>query len=251
MNPPNPESRRLRAKRSGEPRRSRAEAGVPSRDSGLAIVFVMLAMMLLSALGVALALTTASERQVSSSYGTGMEVFYAADAAFERVIHDLSLAADWNAVLGGGLSTFVDGSSSRMLPDGSLLNLAQATDLVNCGRSPCSLADMQATTATRPWGSNNPIWRVYASGRLADVSPASAIDSNVYIVVWVADDPLETDGQPLADGDSTNGPNPGAGLLQVLVHAYGPLGTRRAIEATLRRDDSRTRVLSWREVRQH
>jgi hypothetical protein len=36
----------------------------------------------------------------------------------------------------------------------------------------------------------------------------------------------------------------------VLVHAYGPLGTRRIIEATLRRDDSRTRVLSWREVRQ-
>ena len=28
-----------------------------------------------------------------------MEVFYAAEAAFERAIHDLSLAADWNAVL--------------------------------------------------------------------------------------------------------------------------------------------------------
>jgi hypothetical protein len=55
----------------------------------------------------------------------------------------------------------------------------------------------------------------------------------------------------MIDGDTTNGPNPGAGLLQVLVHAYGPLGTRRVIEATLRRDDLRTRVLSWREVRQY
>ena len=236
-----------------EPRtvsRMRPVAAGPMPDRGLAIVFVMLAMMLLSALGVALALTTASERQVSASYGTGMEVFYAAEAAFERAIHDLSLAADWNAVLGGGLSTFVDASGSRVLPDGSVLNLTQATDVVNCGRSPCSLADMQAITATRPWGPNNPIWRVYASGPLADVSPSGAIDSIVYIVVWVADDPLETDGQPMIDGDTTNGPNAGAGLLQVLVHAYGPLGTRRVIEATLRRDDSRTRVLSWREVRQ-
>jgi Tfp pilus assembly protein PilX len=219
-------------------------------DRGLAIVFVMLAMMLLSALGISLALTTASERQVSASYGTGLEVFYAADAAFERAIHDLSLAPDWSAVLGGGLSAFVDASSAPVLPDGSVLNLAQATDIVNCGRSPCSLADVQATTSTRPWGPNNPIWRVYASGRLADVSSSGSIDSNIYVVVWVADDPLETDGQPMIDGATTNGPNPGAGLLQVLVHAYGPLGTRRVIEATLRRDDSRTRVLSWREVRQ-
>ena len=223
----------------------------PRPDRGLAIVFVMLAMMLLSALGMALALTTSSERRVSASYGTGLEVFYAADAGFERAIHDLSLAPDWNAVLGGGLSTFVDTSSARVLPDGSVLSLTQATDIVNCGRSPCSLADLQTVTATRPWGANNPIWRVYASGRLADVSSSGSIDSNVYVVVWVADDPLETDGQPMIDGDTTNGPNPGAGLLQVLVHAYGPLGTRRVIEATLRRDDLRTRVLSWREVRQY
>jgi type IV pilus assembly PilX-like protein len=229
------------------------ESGTRGRDrpdSGLAIVFVMLAMMLLSALGIALALTTASERQVAASYGIGLEVFYAADAAFERAIDDLSLAPDWNAVLGGGLSTFFDASSARVLPDGSVFNLTQATDIVNCGRSPCSLADLQANTSARPWGSNNPVWRVYASGRLADLSSSGSIDSNVSVVVWVADDPLETDGQPMIDGATTNGPNPGAGLLQVLVHAYGPLGTRRVIEATLRRDDSRTRVLSWREVRQ-
>ena len=53
------------------------------------------------------------------------------------------------------------------------------------------------TTARRPWGTNNPIWRLYAHGALADLSPSGAIDSNVYVVVWVADDPLETDGLPL------------------------------------------------------
>ena len=81
------------------------------------------------------------------------------------------------------------------------------------------------------------------------MSPGGTVESAVYVVVWVADDPLETDGQPLIDGDTTVGPNPGAGLLQVLVHAYGVGGTRRVIEATLRRGDSRSRVLSWRELR--
>jgi len=219
-------------------------------DRGIAIVFVLLLLMLLSALAVALALTTSSERQVSASYGMGAEVFYAADAGFERALLDLSMTPDWNAVLGGGMSTFIDASSRRVMPNGSLLNLSQATDAVNCGRSPCSLAEMQATTATRQWGANNPIWRVYAYGPLADLSPSSAIDSNAYVVVWVGDDPLETDGQPMIDGDTTTGPNPGAGLLVVLVHAYGPLNTRRVIEATLRREGSSIRVLSWREVRE-
>jgi hypothetical protein len=69
------------------------------------------------------------------------------------------------------------------------------------------------------------------------------------VVVWVADDPLETDGQPLVDGD-TSGANPGAGIIQLLVHAYGPFGMRRVIEGTLKGGDTRSRVLSWREVRQ-
>jgi Tfp pilus assembly protein PilX len=219
-------------------------------ERGIAIVFVLLAMMLLSALGVALALTTSSERQVSAAYGAGAEVFYAADAAFERAFQELSQVADWNAVLTGGMSTFVDTSNRQVLPDGSPLNLSQATDMVNCGVSPCSLAGMQATTASRPWAANNPIWQLYAFGPLSDLSPSGAIGADIYVVVWVGDDPLETDGQPLIDGDATDGPNPGAGLLQVLVHAYGRSGTRRVIEATLRREDSRTRVLSWREVRQ-
>jgi hypothetical protein len=130
-----------------------------------------------------------------------------------------------------------------------VLDLQQATDYVNCGRLPCSSVDLQAITASRPWGANNPAWQLYAYGLLADVSPGGGVESTNYIVVWVADDPLETDGQPLIDGDTSVGPNPGAGLLQVLVHAYGPGGTRRVIEATVRRGDSRNRVLSWRELR--
>ena len=120
-------------------------------ECGVAIIFVLLAMMLLSVLGMALALTTSSERQVAATYGSGVEVFYAADAAFERALQDLSLVPDWTLVLSGGTSTFVDGiPGPRSLSDGRVLNLREATDAVNCNRSPCSEADVRAATAARP-----------------------------------------------------------------------------------------------------
>jgi hypothetical protein len=209
----------------------------PQSDRGVAIIFVLLAMMLLSVLGIALALTTSTERQVSATYGWGAETLYAADAAVERALQELLFVADWNLVLGGVTSTFVDGApGQRILPGGAVLDLAQATDEMNA--------------AAKPWGANNPFWRLYAYGPLSSLSPSGAVDSKAYVVVWVADDSLETDGQPLIDGDDTDGPNPGAGLLEVLAHAYGPVGTRRIIEATLRHEVPRNRVLSWREVRQ-
>jgi hypothetical protein len=70
------------------------------------------------------------------------------------------------------------------------------------------------------------------------------------VIVWVGDDPLENDGQPLVDGDTSGGANPGKGLLQLLAHAYGPAGARRVVEATLMRAGPGIRVLSWREIRQ-
>ena len=61
-------------------------------DRGVAIILVLLGIMLLSALGMALALTTSSERQVTATYGWGIEVFHGADAAFERAVQDLARA---------------------------------------------------------------------------------------------------------------------------------------------------------------
>jgi len=161
------------------------------------------------------------------------------------------LVADWDQVLAGGVtSTFSDGPvGPRVLPNGSRLDLAQATAQVNCGKPMCSVADMDAVTVERPWGANNPQWQLYAHGNLDSLSAPGSIDSRLYVIVWVADDPLENDGQPLVDGDTSNGVNPGDGLLQLLAHAYGPAGARRVVEATMRRAGLRVGVISWREVR--
>jgi hypothetical protein len=205
-------------------------------ERGVALIITLLSMTLLSVLGLALTLTTSTEVRVSSAHARGVEAFHAADAAFDRALQDLSLIADWDLALGGMRSSFVDGPPGpRRLTDGSVLDLRQETTRLNCGGATCG-----------PWGPNNPVWQLFAYGPLADMSPTRAINSGVYVVVWVADDATENDAQPLVDGDTTAGPNPGEGLLQVLAHAYGPGSARRAIEGTLRRANPRVHVLSWR-----
>jgi hypothetical protein len=80
------------------------------------------------------------------------------------------------------------------------------------------------------------------------MSPSGAINSAEYVAVWVGDDSQENDDDPLVDGDESNGPNPGKGVLALLVHAYGP-STVRVVEATVSRAPHGVRLVSWREIR--
>jgi hypothetical protein len=57
--------------------------------------------------------------------------------------------------------------------------------------------------------------------------PASA-----YLVVLVADDPLDADGNPLRDA---RGDSPGRGVLLLRAHVFGSWGARRVIEAVVSR----------------
>jgi hypothetical protein len=65
---------------------------------------------------------------------------------------------------------------------------------------------------------------------------AATINSQMYVVVWVADDPSENDGNPLMDGTAAT--NPGSGVLAMRAEAFGPSGTHRVIEATVARTDT-------------
>jgi len=220
-------------------------------ERGTALVIVLLSMMLLAALGIALSVTIDTETRIAATYEWSAETLYAADAAVERAIQELTVLRDWTPVLAGVvMSTMIDGApGSRLLSDGSRLDLNEQTDLLNCGHLSCSAADLTNVTAERPLGSNNPEWQLYGHASLASLTPSIQVESKTYVVVWVADDPLENDGQPRIDGDETRGPNPGAGLMQLRARSYGPSGARRMIEVTLRRVDSRVDVIAWREVR--
>jgi PilX N-terminal len=219
-------------------------------ERGVALIVVLLVTMLLSALGLSLTMVTSTERRVADSYLGGGEAFYAADAALELAAQELSRILDWSQVLDGSVtSTFIDSQvASQGWPGGQAQTSREATALVSCRRTSCTAAELDARTSERPWGSNNPRWQLFAYGPVRDLSPSGTIDSSGFVAVWVGDDPSENDSKPLVDGDDEAGPNPGRGLLTVLVHAYGP-ASRRVIEATVAKAGSGVRVISWREVR--
>jgi type IV pilus assembly PilX-like protein len=215
-------------------------------ERGVALILVLLVMMTLSALSISLAVMVSTESRVAANYRDGIEVSYAAAAALERVLPELAAEPDLDTVLAGvSVSSFIDGPAGlRRLPDGTFTDLRALTSIVNCGLPMCTDVDLDQVREDRPWGLNNPRWQLYAYG------PSTALGADrarVYAIVWVADDPSETDMDPFIDGGGAE--NPGRGRLSITAHAYGPAGTRRMVEATVARDARGMRVLSWREIR--
>jgi hypothetical protein len=224
---------------------------------GVALILALLATSFLSAIGLGLAVVVFMDRLASGNVRAAAGLANAADAGLELAAHHLA-RADWHAVLGGGeQASFADGEPAgvRAIPGGGALDLSAETNTLNCGRaSSCTAAQMDEATDDRPWGVNNPRWRLYAYGAFESL-PALARPTSCYLAVWVADDVSEVDGDPFADGELE-----GRGVLRARAVAFGPLGARRAVEAELARvcfgvaDEEicqpGIRVQSWKEVRQ-
>ena len=221
----------------------------------MAIIVSLVAMLMMSALGAALVLTTSSEAIVAGNFRNAREGLYTADAAADVAMIQLGALPDWNAILqGAGQSAFVDGPPAgvRTLADGSPLDLDRALNMLNCRKvTPCSASELTASTAQRPWGANNPVWRLFAYGPFSSLLPSHGIDSVYYVIVLVADDPSENDGDPLRDGDDET--NAGSGVLAMRAEAFGPRGTHQVIESTVARrfpaaGPPGVRLLSWRQI---
>ena len=246
-------------------------------EHGIALVVAMMAMLLMSALGAALVLTTSSEAIVAANFRNSGEGLYAADAALERIVGDLLTVPDWDPLLNGTVqSAFIDGppGGSRTLSDGSTLDLTRVRAMANCRKiTPCTDSEMDMVTQERPWGRNNPRWQLFAHGHLGDLMPTASVSSPYYVVVMVGDDASELDSDPTRDGITpcagavaVKGPgepqawscNPGTGVLAARAEAFGPGGTHKVIEMTLARTaidynngsgQGGIRILSWREER--
>jgi len=189
------------------------------QDDGVALIVAMMATMLMLALGTGLMMTTITETRIAERYRSGIEALYAADAGIDVAVSDLRAVRDWRDVLTGtARSAFIDGPPDgiRRLRDGGTI------DLVN---------ERPAAASGRPW-------RLYAHGPLGDILRDGVPDSRIYVVVWVTGDPVRND-----DG------------LTLRANAYGPAGTRRGVEVTVRRMAAVDPVtslpiisrLSWRE----
>jgi Tfp pilus assembly protein PilX len=209
-------------------------------ERGVALIVALMAMLLLTALGLALVLSTTTETMIAGSYRNGQEALYAAEAGIERSMPDLLAVPDWSAIPAGNMtSAFIDGppSGSRTLPDGASLDLTQATNLATCGKtSECSLADINASTDDRPWGQSNPRWRLYAYGPINQLLPTGMLSSAMYVVVWVGNHQLESGNDPAGDGSSQT--DPGREVLAIRAEAFGPSGSRRVVEVAIARTRS-------------
>jgi PilX N-terminal len=194
-------------------------------EKGTALIIALMAMMLMTALGAAVIMVTSTETRISNNFSNAQEALYAADAAVERVVQDLLLVPRWNDILTGTVqSAFADGSMSgqKQLTGGGLATLC-------CGTNSATGQLQAETDFVNMWGANNPQWRLFAWGPLTQIMPDAVIDSPMYLVAWIADDPAESDGNPQAD---TNG------TLTVHAEAFGFAGSRKVIEVTVARTSS-------------
>jgi hypothetical protein len=229
-------------------------------ERGVAIVIAAMAMTLVLALGTALILVSSSETMIAANFRLSAEALYAADAVLERAVSDLRGLADWNLALTGLVrSPFVDGPPTgvRRIAGGATIDLAVLVNLANCRKgTPCTDAEMNAVTAERPWGPNNPRWQLFAFGWVDQMAGGAPRASSFYVVAMVADDGSENDGDASLDGSSRVLPNPGRGIIMVRADAFGPRASHHGVEATIERflmdelvptGPTGLRMLSWRE----
>ena len=88
----------------------------------------------------------------------------------------------------------------RALADGSTIDLGEQVNLANCQKAAaCSAAEMNAVTADRPWGANNPRWTLLAYAPLSALLPDTSLGPPAYVIVLVGDDPSEIDEDPSRD----------------------------------------------------
>ena len=226
-------------------------------DGGSAVLTVLMVTMLLSSLALSLVLMTILETWSAANFRSASETQFAAEAGLERALVDLAAAPDWSPVLdGSSSSTCLDGADGqRTLADGTILDLTEVANRANCGHAAaCSPAEMDDVTAERPWGPNNPRWRLFIHATLDILTDGQALRSSSYVVVLVGDDPSETDADPLRDGIA--GESPGAGVLLVRSQAFGSGGARKIVEATVMctgggaGSPAPVRLVSWRAIRE-
>ncbi len=201
-------------------------------EEGAALVLVLLMTVLAAALAGATLVLTDLEVTTAGNQRDGAETLYAAEAALESALDELSRVPSWTPVLSGGVtSTFLDTTTRPSTMFGGVVDLVAMT------------TDVQRQTDARgSWGGDHPRWRLFASGPLSALAPVAGAALGTYLVVWVADDVAETDGNPLADGN---------GVVRVRAEALGRRGTRRAVEAVVARTTQFgvVKLVSWREVR--
>ena len=189
----------------------------------MAVVSALLATLLLTALGLSIALLGIEESMLSLHERTARALRHAASAGAQLAVADLRLAPSWDALLAPAAMPPLSAVPGRFL-DSTLTPPAPWNSV------PMDLATATVTLQAATDGSRGPsdvpqTWRLYLSGPLARAAPEGAVGP-WYIAVWIADDKADIDGDPSVDSN---------GLLSVHAAAYGPSDASVSVDLTLRR----------------
>ncbi len=217
----------------------------PPGERGTALLCALLIIALLTTLGGALVVMVTAEALVSAHHAASQQALYAAEAGAERAIGELRALPTWQTVPMPGSSSALadlnDGSLAPELPDGTVLDLSQLT-----------LERQAESDAHFPSTPDRPAWRLFGHVALDQMIAEAAGSAPPYLVVWVADDPADRDGDPARDSND---------IVMVRSEAFGVAGVRRSIQATVVRQSaldavagggvmrSDVNVIAWLEMR--
>jgi hypothetical protein len=207
----------------------------PLREQGVVVLVALLALAALSSLAAGLALSATLNRTAAANFEESIEAFNAADSALDFTIRELAAVAAWDDVLSGArVAGLADGPPGlRVVGPGEQVDLAALTNEITCGRpAACTNAQIAAYTAERPWGPNNPRWRLFLSTWMPDV-PVPRRSARLYVAAWIGDDGREIDGN--SDADDAVAGGEGRYMVRARVYAFGSRGGRAGIEAELTR----------------
>jgi hypothetical protein len=203
-------------------------------ERGAALIMAVLIAMLLTALGTVLLALTTTETALSASYRHVQEARYGAEMALELAIADLSTTPDWSVVLaappGNQVSRFNDATLTPRAPDGRLLDLMTLT-----------IARQRASDARDGpdrLGTNSPQWCLYLHTGMTETLPPGSPRVPLYLIVWVADDAMDGDGDATVDTNQT---------LLIHAEAHGAGASRRTIESAVVKRGGTVRRVTWRE----
>jgi hypothetical protein len=202
------------------------QATMRTNQRGAAVVLAVIVLGAVSALGGALLWVASVDRRLAAVDQRRERVAAGAVVATEAAVAALAAEPDWTAVL-SGLVRLPRGDPATVIDHaGVRLDLAELT------RERQEAADRLARGQP-----DDPQWRVYGWGRLAALVAPAFADSDLLLLVWVADDGEDGDGEPWEDRN---------GRMQVRGEAFGPGRARAAWSAVVRREPHGVALLSAR-----
>jgi hypothetical protein len=189
-------------------------------ERGVAFLVAIAFVAMLTAAAGAAALNARLESLLAASFRESCEARALAHASLARAIADLSSMSDWTPPLSGAVSTFIDGSGTgpKRLPGGDVVVLC-------CGTDSLTEQLQQRGNGGLSWGADTPQWRLFGWGPAARWLDEGRT-SPYYVVMWIADDVEDGDGDAARDSN---------GVLLIHAAALGRGGARRMFQAVIRR----------------